>query len=143
VTEAHPAFDGYVSHPSVGEVRGKIVFVGWRLRFESEIVVREILLVKLQIERNPAVPGEITFSDPDHADWIIRAAEEGILEHESLQQQPHTRNQIRNLQSGRELKRALKITGICLGGLATIGGCIARLVGATRHSRAISLAPSQ
>lgn len=129
MTEAHRAFDGYVSHPSVGEVWGKIVFVGWRLRFESETTVREILLVKLQIKRDPAVPGEITFCDPEHPDWVIHTPAEDILGHEMLWQQPHTRNQIRALQSGRELKRALKITGICLGGFALAAVLVSLLLG--------------
>jgi beta-barrel assembly-enhancing protease len=118
MTEAQPAFDGYISHPSIGDVAGKIVFVGWRLRFESAAVVREILLVKLQMNRDPEMPGGIVFCDPDHAEWVIHTPDEGILHHESLRQQPHTRHQIQALHGGRDLKRALKITGTFLGGFA-------------------------
>ena len=129
MTEARSAFDGYVSHPSVGEVGGRIVFVGWRLRFESEAVTREILLVKLRIERDPAAQGGIAFCDPDHPEWIIHTPDEEILGHELLLQQPHTRNQIRALHSGRELKRALKITGIFLGGFALAALVVSLLMG--------------
>jgi predicted Zn-dependent protease len=105
------------------------MFVGWRLRFESEAVVREILLVKLQIDRDPAVPGGIAFSDPDQPDWVIHTPDEEILAHGSLRHQPHTRNQIQALHSGRDLTRALKITGICLGGFALAALVVSLLMG--------------
>ncbi len=129
MTEGRLAYEAYVSHPSVGEVRGRVVFVGWRLRFESEAVVREVLLVKLQIDRDPSMQGGITFCDPDHPEWVIHTADEEILGHGSLQQQPHTRNQIQALHGGRELKRALKITGIFLGGFALAALVVSLLMG--------------
>ena len=129
MTEGMAAYEACISHPSVGEVWGRIVFVGWRMRFESDAVMREIPLVKLRIERDPAGQGGIAFCDPDYPDWVIGTPDEAILGHESLQQQPHTRNQIRALYGGRELKRALKITGIFLGGFALVALIVSLLLG--------------
>ena len=46
MTEPKTSFEGWVSHQSLGEevVWGRIVFVGWRLRFESDTVTREVPL---------------------------------------------------------------------------------------------------
>jgi hypothetical protein len=80
--EAKTSFAGWVSHPSLGEetVWGRIVFVGWRLRFESETVTREVPLVKLRIDRDEAAEGGIVCCDPDHADWQIHTLDQEILE---------------------------------------------------------------
>jgi predicted Zn-dependent protease len=101
-------------------VWGRIIFVGWRLRFESDTVTREVPLVKLRIERDEAAEGGIVFCDPDHAEWLIHTLDQGILEDGPLLQQAHTRNQIRQLQSGKELARRLKITGAFLAGFAVL-----------------------
>jgi hypothetical protein len=73
VQAATSGFTAYVVHSSLGDegVWGRIVFAGWRLRFESETVTREIPLVKLQIERADPAQKSILFSDPDHPDWEI------------------------------------------------------------------------
>ena len=52
-----------------------------------------------------------------------------ILAHGPLLQQPHTRNQIRALQSGGELKRRLKITGVFLAGFALVALLVSMLMG--------------
>ena len=131
MTEASLAFDGYVCHPSLGDevVWGRIVFVGWRLRFESQTVTREIPLVKLRIERDPLAEGGIAFCDPDHPEWTIHTPDEEILARGPLLQQPHTRYQIQGLQSGGELKRRLKITGVFLAGFALVALLVSMLMG--------------
>jgi len=131
MTDGSSAFDAYVCHPSLGDeaVWGKLVFVGWRLRFESGRVTREIPLVKLRIEREPSEEGGIAFCDPDHPDWSIHAPDELILTHGSLLQQPHTRHQIQGLQSGGELKRRLKIVGCFLAGFALVALVVSVLMG--------------
>jgi len=131
MTEGESAFEGYVSHSSLGQkvVWGRIVFEGWRLRFESDTVTREVPLVKLQIERDEAAEGGIVFCDPDHDDWLIHTPDAAILAHGALLQQPHTRNQIRLLQSGKELARRLKITGIFLAGFAVLALGVSMLMG--------------
>ena len=73
--------------------------------------------------------GGITFCDPDHPDWSIHTPDEEILAHGPLLQQPHTRNQIRGLQSGGELKRRLKITGVFLAGFALVALVVSMLMG--------------
>ena len=125
------AFEGWVTHPSLGEevVRGRIVFVGWRLRFESNRVTREVPLVQLLIERDEGEEGGIVFSDPDHAEWLIHTQDQEMLEHGPLLQQPHTRNQIRELQGAKELVRRLKITGAFLAGFALLAVAGSMLMG--------------
>ncbi len=116
------AFEAYVSHPSLGDevVWGRIVFEGWRLRFESERVTREVPLVKLRIEKDESAEGGIAFYDPEHADWVIHTLETAILEQGPLLQQPATRNQVQALQSGKELTRRLKVVGIFLAAFAVV-----------------------
>lgn len=124
-------FTAHIVHPSLGSevVWGRIVFAGWRLRFESEAVTREIPLVKLQIERADPPDGGFVFSDPDHPDWEIHTLEEEILKQSALQRQPHTRNQINALQSGQELKRRLKIIGAFLAGFTLVAMMVTMLMG--------------
>ena len=129
--EAKTSFEGWVSHPSLGEetVWGRIVFVGWRLRFESGTVTREVPLVKLRIERDETTEGGIVFCDPDHAEWLFHTLDQEILERGPLLQQAHTRNQIRELQGGKELARRLKITGAFLAGFAVLALVVSMLMG--------------
>ena len=126
-----PGFEAYVTHPDLGEdlVWGRIVFEGWKLRFESERVRLEIPLVKLRIQRDESEAGGVSFCDPDRADWVIHAPGEEILDQPSLLQQPHTRNQIHGLQSGAELKRRLKIIGISLGSFAVLALLVSLVMG--------------
>jgi predicted Zn-dependent protease len=120
-----------VSHPSFGEevVWGRIVFEGWRLRFESETVTREVPLVKLRLERDEVAEGGIVFCDPDDPDWLIHTLDQEILAQGPLLRQPHTRYQIRALQSGKELARRLKITGVFLAGFAVLALVVSLLMG--------------
>ena len=131
MTEDRPAFNGWVSHPSLGEevVWGRIVFEGWRLRFESERVTREVLLVKLRIARDEAVEGGIVFCDPEHPEWLIHTLDQRILQQGPLLQQPHTRNQIAELEGGKELARRLKIVGAFLAGFALLALVVSMLMG--------------
>jgi predicted Zn-dependent protease len=120
-----------VSHPSFGEevVWGRIVFEGWRLRFESETVTREVPLVKLRLERDEVAEGGIVFCDPDDPDWLIHTLDQEILAQGPLLRQPHTRYQIRALQSGKELARRLKITSVFLAGFAVLALVVSLLMG--------------
>ena len=101
-------------------VWGRIVFQGWKLRFESAQVTREIPLVKLRIERGDPETGGIAFSHPDDVEWVFHTPDEAILAHGPLLQQPHTRHQIEALHSGQELKRRIKMVGIFLAGFALV-----------------------
>ena len=120
-----------MSHPSLGEevVWGRIVFEGWRLRFESETVTREVPLVRLRIETDEAAEGGIVFSDPNDPEWLIHTLDQEILAQGSLLQQPHTRSQIEDLQSGKELARRLKITGVFMAGFALLALVVSMLMG--------------
>jgi Zn-dependent protease with chaperone function len=138
VSEERLEFIGYVSHPSLGEepVRGRLVLVQWRVRFEAEAVTFEIPVTRLRIERDEADPTQLWFSDPQNPAWRIYTFGEEILDANPLLQQPNTRNQIRELQSGRELKRRLKLTfgfvagfaGLCLAGSMLLGMMVRALV---------------
>jgi hypothetical protein len=66
MSEAKQSFEGYVTHPSLGEevVWGRIGFEGWRLRFESERVIREVLLVRLRIARDESAEGGLCSATP-------------------------------------------------------------------------------
>jgi Zn-dependent protease with chaperone function len=112
LTEESLAFEGYVSHPSLGEeaVQGRIVFAFFRLRFESEAVTLEMPLSRLLIEKGGAGDDRVFFSDPEQPDWSVSTFDISILNHALLHQQPHTLHQIRDLYSGRELGRRVKVT---------------------------------
>jgi beta-barrel assembly-enhancing protease len=131
VTGDRLAFEGYVSHPSFGEevVWGRIVFEGWRLRFESETVIREVPLVKLRLGWDEQAEGGIVFCDPDDPEWLIHTLDQQILAQGPLMQQPHTRHQIRELQSGGELVRRLKLIGVFLAGFAVLALVVSMLMG--------------
>ena len=120
-----------MSHPNFGEevVWGHIVFEGWRLRFESDTVTREVLLVKLRLAKDELAEGGIVFSDPEHPEWLIHTLDQGILAQSSLLQQPHTRHQISELQSGKELARRLKIIGVFMAGFALLALVVSMLMG--------------
>jgi len=131
VTEVPSAFEAYVTHTSRGEevVWGRIVFEGWRLRFESEGIQLEIPLVNLRIEREESAARGVAFYDDGQPEWVVHTPGEEILTHGSLLQQPHTRNQIRALQSGQELKRRLKMVGGFLAGFALVALLVSLLMG--------------
>lgn len=131
MTADNLTFEAYVSHPSLGDevVWGRIIFEGWRLQFHSERTTFEIPLVKLRIEREESGTAGIALCDPAQPDWVIHTLDEKILEHGPLLHQPHTRNQIRALQSGKELKRRLKLTGAFLAGFALVALVVSMLMG--------------
>ncbi len=131
MTQGTSAFAAYVSHPSLGDevVWGRIVFEGWKLKFESEDVMLAIPLVRLRIEQEEEGAGALAFSDANDPEWVVHTEQEEILEQAPLQQQPHTRNQINALQSGDEIKRRLKIIGLFLGGFAALAVVVSMLMG--------------
>ena len=131
MTEDNLAFAGYVSHPSLGEeaVQGRIVFAFWRLRFEAEGVTVEMPLSRLVIEKGGEGDERILFSDPEQPDWSVFTFDDGILKRGPLLQQPHTKHQIRDLYSGRELGRRLKVTFAVLGGFVVAAMVVWMLMG--------------
>jgi len=110
-------------------VPGTIVFAFWRLRFESEAATIEMPLSRVQIERGGADDGRISFSDPEQPGWSVFTFDQSILERGPLLQQPHTQHQIRDLQSGRELKRRLTVTLGFLGAFALAALAVSMLTG--------------
>jgi predicted Zn-dependent protease len=138
VSEERPEFFGYITHPSLGEepVQGRIRFIQWRLRFESETVAREIPLTRTQIEVEQAEEERICFYDSRDPEWRIHIIGAEILAERPLLQQAHTRNQIHALQAAPELKRRLKLIAgfvagfavFCLIGSVALGAMVRVLV---------------
>ncbi len=138
MSERPSEFIGHATHPSLGEepVVGKLRFVQWRLRFESETVTHEIALTRVRIELETADEERISFYDPRDPDWRIFTVDADILSQRPLLQQPHTRNQIRRFQSAPEFKRRLKLIGgfalgfavICFLGSVVLGLMVQALV---------------
>ena len=122
MSEERSEFIGYVSHPSLGEepARGRLVLIQWRLRFEAENLTFEIPVTRLRIERDQDDPTQFWFFDPQNPGWRIYTFGEEILSASCLLQQPNTRNQIRALQAGRDLRRRLKLTFGFLAGFAAL-----------------------
>jgi predicted Zn-dependent protease len=131
MTPATSSFEGCVTHPSLGDeaVGGRIVFEGWKLRFESESVMLAIPLVRLRIEREESGAAGIAFCDAQDPEWVVHVPQEEILEQAPLLQQPHTRGQILALQSGADLKHRLKVIGVFLAGFATLAMVASSLMG--------------
>jgi beta-barrel assembly-enhancing protease len=131
LTEDSLAFDGYVSHPSLGEeaVQGRIVFAFFRLRFESEAATVEMPLSRLLIEKGGAGDERVFFSDPEQPDWSVFTFDTSILNHPLLHQQPHTLHQIRDLYSGRELGRRVKVMFGVLAGFVVAAMVVWMLMG--------------
>ncbi len=121
--------------------RGSIVFEGWRLRFESPAMTLEIPLTRLQIELGESPWGNIHFRDPQAPDWSIQTFDTEILDHRSLLQQSHTRNQIRQFQSYAELKRRLKITLWFFAGFALTAAMVSLLLGLMVRSLVARIPP--
>ena len=138
MSEERSEFIGYAAHPSLGDepAQGKIRFVQWKLRFETETFSREIPLTRMQIEVESAEEERICFSDPQDPEWKIYTFGAEILHERPLLQQPHTRNQIAKLQSAPELKRRLKLiagfavgfAAVCLIGSLALGIMVRILV---------------
>ena len=129
MTDERLSFDGYVSHPSLGgeAVPGTITFAFWRLRFASETASVEMPLSRLRIDREGAGDGRISFSDPEQPDWSVFTFDPSILERGPLLQQPHTQHQIRDMHSGRELNRRLKVT-FAFVGLFALGALLVSML---------------
>jgi len=118
LTEDRPAFEGYVSHPSLGDeaVPGRLTFAFFRLRFESEAATVEMPVSRLLIDKGEGRDELIYFSDPEQPGWSISTYDTNILNHALLHQQPHTLRQIRAMYSGRELSGRVKATfGVLIG----------------------------
>ena len=104
------AAQAFNSALGVDGVEGRIGFDRMHLQFFSPTANLELPLVRLQIEQDGATAGRFCFSSPDHPDWVFCTFDARILQHNSLRQQPNTRNQIRELETPGELKRRLTIT---------------------------------
>lgn len=144
VSEDKSAFVAQAFHPSFGNevVTGRIVCDRWRLRFESEAATVEMPLPRLQIEMDEGAEGRICFSDPEQPEWSVYTFDAGILKHGPLQQQAHTRNQIRELRSRGEFKRALRLTLVFLGGFAALALAVSILVGVMVRSLVAKVPPA-
>jgi beta-barrel assembly-enhancing protease len=131
LTDERQGFDGYASHPSLGEeaVQGKIVFAFFRLRFVSDAATVEMPLSRLVIEKGSRGDERIFFCDPEQPDWFISTFDNRILESGPLLQQPHTQHQIRDMQGGHELGRRLKVTFAVLGGFIVAAMIVWMLMG--------------
>ena len=115
-------FVAWAWHPSLGDqsASGKIVFERSRLRFVADNFAVEIPLANLRISKTEDDEKAILFSDPDQEGCSITTVDDTVLSNRALLTHPHTRNQIRNLQSGEELKRRLKITFGVIAGFAVL-----------------------
>ncbi len=113
---------GYLSHPSLGEepVRGRIRFIQWRFRFESEAMTREIPLPRMQIEVESEEEERICFFDVMEPDWRIRTVGGEILGERALMQQAHTRNQLQQFHSAPDFRRRIKLIGVFIASFAVI-----------------------
>src|SRR5439155_21429953 len=126
VGEDRSTFDAEAVHsnPDHGVVPGTIAFDRFRLRFISPTVNLEIPLARLEIQFDEEIAGRICFSSPDHPEWMLGTFDSRILQNRFLREQPSTRNQIRDFEGPRELKRRLTITF----GVLAVFGIIALLV---------------
>ena len=112
--------EAFHSNPEIGIVTGKIVFDRLRLRFVSPALNLEIPFARLLIQLDPEISGRICFSNPDQPQWTLCTFDSGVLEQQFLRAQPSTRNQIRELEGPRELKRRLTITLSVLGAFVLV-----------------------
>ena len=124
-------FVAHASHAGEGTeaADGRIVFDRWRLRFESPALTIEIPLTRLQIEIVESEAGAICFRDAEQPDWAVYTFDSNILAHSPLLEQAHTRNQIKALQSQRDVKRRLKITFAVLASFALVALLVSLLMG--------------
>jgi beta-barrel assembly-enhancing protease len=130
MTKGPLAFEAYVTHPSLGDevAWGRIVFEGWKLRFESEGIMLAIPLVKLEIARD-SDQGGLAFWNSQDEEWVVHTLQEEILAQAPLLQQPHTRHQIQGLQGSMELTRRFKIIGVFLAGFVGLALGVSALMG--------------
>jgi predicted Zn-dependent protease len=124
VAEEQPGFEGFASHPELGEeVSGRIFLDRWRLRFESTAVAVEIPLNQARLEitsGEDGAPVEVRFGHPEQPEWGVRTTDVSILEDRQLRGQAHTRNQIRIHLAAGDARRRIILTGIALAALALI-----------------------
>ncbi len=126
-------FAGYASQSgSDAEEQGKLSFEGWRLVFRSPRVALEFPLTRLQISSGEN--GRVSFTDPTQPAWSLFAVDQEILKHRALLEQPHTRNQIRQLQAPRELSRRLLIVIAVVAGFALLVVMVSALTGVMTRS---------
>ena len=131
MTEENSTFaaEAYDSSSGNEAVEGRISFDFLRLRFVSQALNLEIPLVRLAIQLDETTEGGICFTSLDQPDWTICTADSRVLQHDALRKQPHTRNQIREMESPGELKRRLKITLGVLCGFAVLALIVSVLAG--------------
>jgi len=131
VGEDSLTFDAEAVHSNSdnGVVPGTIIFERFRLRFISPSVNLEIPLARLEIQFDQEAAGRICFSSPDQPEWMLGSFDSRILQHRFLREQPFTRNQIRDLEGPRELKRRLAITLGVLGAFGIIALIVSVLTG--------------
>jgi len=129
--DQNSSFAAYASNPTAGQeqTEGRVTLDRWRLRFESPALSFEIPLTQLQIELDDSESIGIFFRDPQQAGWEIYTADQRILAQTSLLQQPHTRRQIRELQSQGDLQRRLKITLAFIAAFSLVSLLVSLLMG--------------
>ena len=112
----------HASHPDLGEevIEGVLTVNRWQIRFESERVVLEFPINRVEIEITDEETGQIGFTDPQQYGWYVSTFDQKILSHPTLLQQAHTRHQIKELKTHGELQRRLKIAGLFLVGFAVL-----------------------
>ena len=131
LNEDSSTFDAEAVNTRLGNevVAGRMMFERFRVLFISPAVNLEIPLARLKIQLDEETAGRICFSSPDQPEWTLRSFNSRILQHNSLRQQPFTRNQIRDLESPREFKRRLAITLGVLGAFGVIALLVSALTG--------------
>jgi beta-barrel assembly-enhancing protease len=129
--EETPAYVAEAYNVKLGTepVGGQLTLERLRLQFISEQVRIEIPLGRLQIQKDDAEGERICFSSAEQPDWVICTSDSHILRHAYLQQQPHTRDQIRAFGATNEIKRRVTLTLSVIGGFALIAVLISALTG--------------
>jgi beta-barrel assembly-enhancing protease len=120
---------------------GQLTVDGYTLHFFSEAANLEIPLVRLQIEVDKTDGTQVFFRDQNVPEVCISTYDAAILGHRALRGQAHTRNQIEALQSFRELKQRLKITGAFIVGFALLAVAVSLLLGFMVRSLAARIPP--
>jgi Zn-dependent protease with chaperone function len=112
-------------------VSGKITFDRWRLSFQSDSLNLEIPLVRLQIQVDMGEEQNVSFFDPEQPGLWVQTEEMSILDERTLLMQANTRNQVRSLKAGDELKSRLRIIGwfaVAFVAIAVIGSLLTGMV---------------
>jgi len=112
-------------------ISGKITFDRWRLSFQSDSLNLEIPLVRLQIQVDMGEEQNVSFFDPEQPGLWVQTEEMSILDERTLLMQANTRNQVRSLKAGDELKSRLRIIGwfaVAFVAIAVIGSLLTGMV---------------